>query len=366
MNRLTVALATAALLALLVTAACSDPAPTPPTEPTSTPWIITATPGATATPRKPKPTPRPTTSPTATPVGFIPPTPSGPGICGRTPEVQQAIIDKLKIPSCRVITEAELYRIRSLPDISAPELKAGDFAGLVNLDTLRVAVRPVDPESPPVLPAGLFAGSRIRHLGISAKANSDTHVTIEDGAFDGAHVDSLSISLAEGRPVYDRDGELTGYRAVGRLPDRLPEMLTELSVSGDLRRLDWTVFKTLPNLKTLTLEHDQARPEDPYATPTPVVITIPADAFDGNPRLQALELKRDSSWGSGQYRADAGMLAEHQHLASVVIQDLSIRGRQPDGLPLRVHPDSTAAAWIAERGTSHWADWTDGRDFRLP
>ena len=132
----------------------------------------------------PRPTARPTATPTP-PARSISATPSGPGICGRTPEIQQALIETLKIASCRLITEHELYRIRDLPDIRAPELRAGDFSGLVNLDSLSVQVRTLERLNPPVIPAGAFTGSRIKQLALSASSDSDTHATFEDGAFDG-------------------------------------------------------------------------------------------------------------------------------------------------------------------------------------
>ena len=340
------ALGAFALVAVLATAACSQPTPTP--LPTSTPWIVTATPGPTGTPWIVTPTPRPTERPTATPTSparFIPATPSGPGICGRTPEVQQVLIETLKIASCRLITEHELYRIRELPDIRAPELRAGDFAGLVNLYDLEVDTGTV--------PSGTFAGSRIKHLRIGGD--------FEDGAFNGANLDSLSIGLAEGGAFYDRSGSLAGHRAPGRLPE-LPESLTWLSIRGDLRRLDWQVFQTLPELEYLSLAHDQERPE---GTPAPAIIALPADAFASNPKLRGLELKSDDSWGVRTYRADASLLAEHEHLAHVVIDNLDIRRSQPDGLPLQIHPDSPAAAFVAEQGLRDWSDWEEGRDFRL-
>ena len=303
--------------------------------------------------------------PTATPTPlarFIPATPSGPGICGRTPEVQQALIETLKIASCRLITEHELYRIRDLPDIRAPELRAGDFSGLVNLDSLSVQVRTLEGINPPMIPAGAFTGSRIKQLAISASNDSDTHATFEDGAFDGGHIQSLSIYLAGGGPLYDGYGELAGYRNPGRLPDSLPESLTWLRVSGDLRSLDWRIFQALLALEYLSLIHDQERSQ---GTPPAVVIALPTDAFDDNPRLRGLELVGDSSWVTGTFRLSTGLLAQHEHLAHVAISKLILRGPQTDGLPIQIHPDSPAATYVAEQGLRNWSDWQSGGAFRL-
>ena len=309
----------------------------------------------------PRPTARPTATPTP-PARFISATPSGPGICGRTPEIQQALIERLKIASCRLITEHELYRIRDLPDIRAPELRAGDFSGLVNLDSLSVQVRTWEGINPPMIPAGAFTGSRIKQLAISASNDSDTHATFEDGAFDGAHIQSLSIYLAGGGPLYDGYGELAGYRNPGRLPDSLPESLTWLRVSGDLRSLDWRIFQALPELEYLSLIHHQERSQ---GTSRAVVIALPTDAFADNPRLRGLELVSDSSWGTGTFRLSTGLLAQHEHLAHVAISKLVLRGPQTGGLPIQIHPDSPAATYVVEQGLRDWSDWQTGRDFRL-
>ena len=354
-----IALCAVALLPMLVIAACSQSAPTP--YPTYTPRIVTATPGPTSTPWIVTATPAPSSAAaprvTATPPAiFIPTTPSGPGICGRTPEVQQALIEVLKITSCRLITEHELYRITGLT-ISAPELRAEGFAGLVNLASLRLEVRPPELEGPGLIPEGTLAGSQIKHLTIGSDSTSDTQVTFENGAFDGAYVESLHVSLERGRPVRDQQGQLTGYRASGRLPKRLPESLTDLSVSGDIRWLDWRVFQTLPELETLSLTHDEGQSEE---TPTPYVITLPTGAFAGNAKLRSLKLEGYSPGGTGTYRINAGLLAKHERLSQVSISKLTIQGPQPDGFPIRLHPDSPAASYVAEQGTREWNYW-EGR-----
>ena len=213
-----------------------------------------------------------------------------------------------------------------------------------------------------MIPAGAFTGSRIRQLALSSSSNSDTHVTVEDGAFDGAHVKSLSIYLEEGGQVYDQSGELAGYRAPGRLPDSLPESLTWLHVSGDLRSLDWKIFQTLPELEYLSLIHDQARPE---GTPTSAVITLPADALTGNPKLRGLELEHDSSWRKRTFRVSTRLLAEHEYLAHVSIDNMTLYDARANGLPIQVHPDSPAAAYAAEQGLREWSGWEEEHDFRL-
>ena len=91
----------------------------------------------------------PTTTPMPTPVppAAATPLPENVGICYRTPEVQEWIIQQLQIPSCRLITEPELYRIteplgshyRARNGSNAPIiLKPGDLAGLANVSSLTI------------------------------------------------------------------------------------------------------------------------------------------------------------------------------------------------------------------------------------
>lgn len=323
--------------------------------PTATPWIITATPGPTSTPWIVTPTPRPTAGPTATATPqaqFIPPTPSGPGICGRTPEVQDAIIEQLKLRSCQLITEPELFRIRAL-GIKGVDLKAGDFAGLLNLESLKVVLSrsrysPSDGQLS-AIPAGTFTDSRIADLRIGESSANSHPVTIEDGAFDGAHVESLSIHLAVGSRL-------------GQLPSRLPESVKHLSVIADLRTLDWTVFQTLPMLESLTMTHKDVPENGSYDD---VYIDIPVGAFAGNPMLILLGLRDSGSGNRATYRVGVGLMAKHEHLAHVDIQRLSLRGPQPDGVPIRLHPDSPAADYVAEQGTREWSGWENGHSFRI-
>ena len=79
--------------------------------------VATATPEPTATPRSAPTVARPS---------------ANAGICYRTPELQRWVIQRLGIPSCRLITEPELYRITDGLDIPAV-LKPGDLDGLANV-----------------------------------------------------------------------------------------------------------------------------------------------------------------------------------------------------------------------------------------
>ena len=111
---------------------------------TDTPPPVAPLPAATATPisapvAAATATPRPTPVPTATPspIPTATPLPEGVGICYRTPEVQEWIIGQLQIPACRLITEPELYRIKTEFRVNA-ELRPGDLSGLANVSSVYI------------------------------------------------------------------------------------------------------------------------------------------------------------------------------------------------------------------------------------
>ena len=125
---------------------------------------------------------KPTTVPvTATAV----PTPillDGPGICGRTPIIQNWILDRLKINSCEVITQGEMFRIEDNLEMRYHRSpKAGDFAGLVNI--LEVELYLAEGSG---LSADTFNGmTGVRNLRVRIEGGEEGNGSVEAGAFRG-------------------------------------------------------------------------------------------------------------------------------------------------------------------------------------
>ena len=99
--------------------------------------------------------PTATPPPTVTAVPTVTPLPSV-GICYRTPAVQEWIISQLQIPSCTVISNAELYRITEWTDFA--ELKPGDLSGLVNVPVLTIGAHQCGDWADPEYAAGVLDG----------------------------------------------------------------------------------------------------------------------------------------------------------------------------------------------------------------
>ena len=122
---------------LLAALACETEAPPTDIPPTTAPVPAAAATARSAPVAAATPAPIPTATANPTPIPTATPLPEGVGICYRTPEVQEWIIQQLQIPACRLITEPELYRITAEMPISLHRIKPGDLAGLVNVSAVR-------------------------------------------------------------------------------------------------------------------------------------------------------------------------------------------------------------------------------------
>ena len=327
--------------------------------------------------------PTATTVATATPL--VLPTPSGPGICGRTPHVQQAILKALESTSCRYVTTDELYRITSYNRLSGP-LKAGDLHGFVNLEELTISV----PEDAPPIPAGTFAGSAVEELTLY-------NATLEQGAFAGANIYHLRLyspTLQSGA----LDG-LTGLETLTMYsPESLPTIPTESSKS--LKQLDIHFSEPLPDIPANYLEHlpqlrkfhlqgnlyanmdheDIPKDDDPGRT-----YAVPASLFRNNQLLKAvlLDISADPSYDGVNHTVTApnNLFETLENLEYMGINGyLTIQGYREGHPPFTLHPDSPLAFYLTppdipmeEWKSSHrkddirsWNDWKEGREIHFP
>ena len=160
--------------------------------------------------------------------------PTGPGICGRSPEVQTAIIQYLNVNLCQAITAPELFRITGLI-VAMNTAKAGDFQGLTNVQTLQVSAK-----------------------------------NVESGAF--TQMESLkTINLT----IQDEGTIAIG--AFQQLPS-LDNMELAIATNGSIRN---GAFQDLPNLETLQINLKETKSdEDTFTTPD----------FGGMPNLKQISI----------------------------------------------------------------------------
>ena len=175
-------------------------------------------------------------------------------ICWRTPEVQEQIIQDLSIPSCQVINESELFRIRNLR-LETPSVKPGDFDHMPNLQGLIIhKLRELPPEETFTgLPSLQQLVIKINPDGWQKDEKSDS-LTITPGTFTGL----------EGNPLSDL------------------EQIKYIRLEG-LKEISSTHLAGLNQLKHISIAAPQNRDQAP-----PV---IPRDLISQLPDLEQLEIQ---------------------------------------------------------------------------
>ena len=263
--------------------------------------LKTETAGSQSNPDGPRPTARiqptsarstPTSEPTTPPTAIVIAPPTGPGICGRTPEVQGALLTALGLHQCSVVTGPELLRIRDLG--VGGSLKTGDLSGLHNLKTLSVSLEGAEPA------AGLLEDLRsletlniwVSHThpphkllkGLTSLESLDLKVSGEGawnlqgmlndtGNLRILHINSEgSLPMGPGSysPVHVQEGDLAGLHSLENL------------VIGVVASLDSNVFEGLDSLRYVKL-----RGASSYGEPVSDYPTFPASLLKDSPSVES-------------------------------------------------------------------------------
>ena len=220
---------------------------------------------------QPSPTePSTTPTPPATPTPLAIARPTGPGICGRSPQIQRAILDTLQINLCSVVSPPELLRITALPTLHAYTLTPGDFQDLVNLQGLTLIA--------PTIPAGAFLGlENLKYMKLSLY----TYSSVAPGAFQG--LDNLEhLTIETNKPDSEQEDTLL-------IPnfDRIPKLRTlQMDYIPALYAETITdqFFKDLPSLEELTIRLESNQQDETKEA----TATLPSGLFAHNPNLTTI------------------------------------------------------------------------------
>ena len=248
------------------------------------------------------------------------------GICGRTEAVRDAILEEIAgVSDCAAVTTTHLAAIDFLEldgaDITA--LAAGDFAGLISLETLWLTDNAL-PTLPagvfaglasltdlnlsnnglPTLPAGVFAG--LTSLGELNLSNNGL-TTLPAGVFAGLTLLELLYLSNNALPTLPAGvfagltslGQLNlDYNALTTLPDAVFAGLTSLELlylnNNDLSTLPDGVFAGLTSLTDLYLH---GNPGAPFA-PTAVALPDDGTVSDGGGTVTLDGSGSGGAWGA--------------------------------------------------------------------
>ena len=166
-----------------------------------------------STPARPARTPEATTigptatsEPTPAAITVTIPTPSGPGICGRSPELQEAILSKLNVSYCQLVNEAEMFRISGDWWVRLDEVRPGDFRGLINITSISIHAKDIR--------AGAFVG--LENLK-TMKLNVHRYGSIAPGGWQG--LDKLEdLSIESTYPSESEEDQDSPYRTFRTCP----------------------------------------------------------------------------------------------------------------------------------------------------
>ncbi len=202
-------------------------------------------------------------------------------ICWRTPEVQAALIELLKIPSCQLITEAELFRIREFKVI-LPKAKPGDFDHMPNLRILHITGLRMFPEG------GTFDGlNNLEDLNIQTRVDGwkewgrprPTEFVLNTEILAG--LDSLkSLAINDSNTTY-READLI---LEGGALDGLDQL--EYISLGNIEEISAADLASLNSIRHVNIQRKW--PPSGQTQDAPI---LPSDLIAGLPTVEELEVR---------------------------------------------------------------------------
>ena len=304
------------------------------------------------------------------------PTPTGPGICGRSPVIQEAILRTIGSPYCRTVSEDELYRIqcfKSSPSSSCRSSsdssrewknhgpKPGDFAGLRNLSGVEI-------EGPFDIPAGAFTGSSIETLILDVDS-------IESGAFTGSSIETLILDVDSIESGAFEDATVQTLRITtnhtppkGTLPTSATDL--KLEIATPPTALQGNELDGLSKLEFLEFGLHAHESGKDFPKPVPwnsdlIIFSVPSGMFATNTSLRSVRLyARAELRGSGAYigkiNVDQSSFSNLPRLEALSLEFLQVRDHTSGTPPLRLNPESPLHRYLNSEGGS-WNSWSYGR-----
>ena len=246
------------------------------------------------------------------------------GICGRTPEIQEKLIEMLQIRSCQVINAAELYRLRKFSP-SAQSFKAGDFDHLSNVQALELRLIGARPGE---LSAGIFEDLQSL-ITLEINNSNITTIRLNKDTFKGLdNLIALDMEYVENLPE--------------EALDHLQE-LKQLSISG--------LKGDIPNRALDKLQNAESIGISAYSDENSNPRTLPTDFLKNLPKLRRVGISRE-------YLPDS--MEVNSYETACQIEDWELRDKEGNRISMTV--DSKIVE-VTDRTTDH--DPINDRDVRI-
>ena len=266
-----------------------------------TPQPGASTPASSPTAAAPTRTTEPAPAPTPTPPPTF--TVQGPGICRRSPEVQEAILERLGTSLCQATTIPELFRITGEFRVEMNTVRTGDFQGMVNVERLEVRTNGVEP-------AGFAGLHNLEELELRLLASTD--ITTESLAgLESLESLTLEISspdredpMATALPPFPSMPNLKSLRAIG-------------IHNPENDQLPGTLLKELPAMESVEMSVYYIGTVNDWGGN----FRLPGDLFQGNPNLKVVSYSKQSGPEEMTLQVPATLFAQNRLIEKISIRD---------------------------------------------
>ena len=209
---------------------------------------------------------------TPTPVEAMKPT--GPGICGRSPEIQRTLLAHLNISLCQAVTTPELFRITEF-GVSMTSAQQGDFEGLVNVQDMAISAKQFEP--------GALKGlDSLEKLTLVVFPDTSLAPTALEGLDE---LTQITIQKTTDDQNAEETVELPGFP---KLP-KLKELVIDKVKSHQDNNWPEDMFSKLPALEVLEINYD--------LFPTKGKLGFSPDLFKNNAQLKVVTIRQDTPPG---------------------------------------------------------------------
>ena len=200
--------------------------------------------------------------------------PTGPGICGRSPEIQTNLLTHLNISLCHAVTTPELFRITEF-GVSMTSAQQGDFEGLVNVRDITISAKQFEP-------GALMGLDSLEKLTLIVFPDTSLAPTALEG------LDELTQMTIQKTTDDQNAEEIVELPGFPKLP-KLKELVIDKVKSHQDNTWPEDMFSKLPALEVLEINYD--------LFPTKGKLGFSPDLFKNNAQLKVVTIRQDTPPG---------------------------------------------------------------------